>query len=44
LLTYGTSEPNEVCYYPRSGEIKFWGLGAQVKVEPLTYYWDEPES
>jgi uncharacterized cupin superfamily protein len=44
LLTYGTNEPNEICYYPRSRQLKFWGLDAQITAEPLTRYWDDPAS
>jgi uncharacterized cupin superfamily protein len=36
LLTYGTNEPDEVCYYPRSKKLKFWGVGAEITAEPLT--------
>jgi hypothetical protein len=43
LLTYGTNEPNEICYYPRSKQLKFWGVDAQITAEPLTYSWDEPD-
>ncbi|HEU5065182.1 MAG TPA: cupin domain-containing protein [Gaiellaceae bacterium] len=39
LLTYGTNEPNEICYYPRSKLLKFWGVDAQIAAEPLTRYW-----
>jgi uncharacterized cupin superfamily protein len=41
LLTYGTNEPDEVCYYPRSKKLKFWGVDAQIDAEPLTRLWDE---
>ena len=41
LLTYGTNEPNEICYYPRSKQLKFWGVDAQITADPLTRYWDE---
>jgi uncharacterized cupin superfamily protein len=44
LLTYGTNEPNEICYYPRSKQLKFWGVDAQITAEPLTRYWDDPAS
>ena len=27
LLMYGTRDPSEVCYYPRSGKVYFVGLG-----------------
>jgi uncharacterized cupin superfamily protein len=42
LLTYGTNEPNEICYYPRSKLLKFWGVDAQIAAEPLARYWDDP--
>jgi uncharacterized cupin superfamily protein len=41
LLTYGTNEPNEICYYPRSKQLKFWGVDAQITAEPLTPFWDD---
>jgi uncharacterized cupin superfamily protein len=41
LITYGTNDPNEICYYPRSKLLKFWGVDAQITAEPLTRFWDE---
>jgi uncharacterized cupin superfamily protein len=38
-LGYGTREPNDICYYPRSGKIAFWGVGVIGRLEPLDY-WD----
>jgi uncharacterized cupin superfamily protein len=38
-LAYGTREPGDLCYYPRSKKIAFRGLGVIAKVEPLDY-WD----
>ena len=40
LLTYGTNDPNEICWYPRSKQLKFWGVGAQINAEPLERFWD----
>ena len=28
LLAYGTREPNDICFYPRSGKIAFWRASA----------------
>jgi uncharacterized cupin superfamily protein len=39
LLAYGTREPGDLCYYPRSNKISFRGLGVVARVEPLDY-WD----
>jgi uncharacterized cupin superfamily protein len=39
LLMYGTREPSDVCFYPRSGKISFRGLGVITRVERLDY-WD----
>jgi len=40
LLVYGTRDPNDVCYYPRSGKVFFTGLGVIARLgEPLDY-WD----
>ena len=38
-LAYGTREPGDVCYYPRSNKVFFRGLGLIARVEPLDY-WD----
>ena len=40
LLMYGTRDPREVCYYPRSGKVYFIGLGLIVRVSELLDYWD----
>jgi uncharacterized cupin superfamily protein len=39
LLTYGTREPNDICYYPRSGKVFLRGLGVIGRIEQLDY-WD----
>jgi uncharacterized cupin superfamily protein len=38
-LAYGTREPNDLAYYPRSQKIYFRGLGIIARVEHLDY-WD----
>ena len=38
-LAYGTREPGDMCYYPRSNKIAFRGLGIVARVEPVDY-WD----
>ena len=42
LLTYGTREPHDVVYYPRSGKILFPGVGVLGRIEPAGY-WDGEE-
>jgi hypothetical protein len=40
---YGTREPNDLCYYPRSNKVLFGGLGLVARLgEPLEY-WDGEE-
>ncbi len=39
LLAYGTRDPGDLAYYPRSGKISFRGLGVMGRIEPLEY-WD----
>ncbi|MGL6280443.1 MAG: hypothetical protein ACRC50_12925 [Gaiella sp.] len=39
VLAYGTREPNDICFYPRSGKISFRGVGVIGRIEPLGY-WD----
>jgi uncharacterized cupin superfamily protein len=41
-LAYGTREPNDLCYYPRSNKIFFRGLGLIARLEPLDYSDGEP--
>jgi uncharacterized cupin superfamily protein len=41
-LAYGTREPGDVCYYPRSNKIAFRGVGVIGRVAPLDY-WDGEE-
>ncbi|MBV8431199.1 MAG: cupin domain-containing protein [Solirubrobacterales bacterium] len=38
-LAYGTREPADMCFYPRSNKIAFRGLGVIGRIEPLDY-WD----
>ncbi len=38
-LAYGTREPNDICYYPRSNKIYWRGVGLIARLEPLDY-WD----
>jgi uncharacterized cupin superfamily protein len=42
LLTYGTREPNDIVYYPRSGKILLAGVGVIGRLEPAEY-WDGEE-
>ena len=42
-LAYGTREPNDMCYYPRSNKIFFRGLGLIARLEPLEYSDGEPD-
>ena len=42
LLLYGTREPNEICYYPRSKKIAFFGVGVIARIESLDYWDGEP--
>lgn len=43
LLMYGTRDPREVCYYPRSGKVFFIGLGLITRVGEQLDYWDGEE-
>jgi uncharacterized cupin superfamily protein len=37
MLIYGTREPNDKAYFPRSNKIFFRGLGVVARVEPVPY-------
>ncbi len=39
FLAYGTRDPGDLCYYPRSGKIAFRGLDLIGRIERLDY-WD----
>ena len=41
-LAYGTREPNDMCYYPRSNKVFFRGLGVIARLEHLEYGDGEP--
>jgi uncharacterized cupin superfamily protein len=38
-LAYGTREPGDICFYPRSNKLFFRGVGVIVRAEQLDY-WD----
>ena len=42
FLAYGTRDPNDICYYPRSNKIYFRGLGLIARLEDLDYEDGEP--
>ena len=42
-LAYGTREPNDICYYPRSNKIYFRGVGLMTRLEHLSYDDGEPD-
>jgi uncharacterized cupin superfamily protein len=39
FLAYGTREPGDICYYPRSNKVAFRGLGVIGRLDQLDY-WD----
>jgi uncharacterized cupin superfamily protein len=41
-LAYGTREPNDIAYYPRSGKVYFRGVGLMTRLEHLDYWDGEP--
>jgi uncharacterized cupin superfamily protein len=43
LLMYGTREPNDICYYPRSGKVYFVGLGLIARLGEPVDFWDGEE-
>jgi uncharacterized cupin superfamily protein len=40
LLMYGTRDPNDICYYPRSNKINFRGLGLVTRAGERLDYWE----
>jgi uncharacterized cupin superfamily protein len=39
LLGWGTTEPNDICFYPDSGKVFLCGVGVIGRLEPADY-WD----
>jgi uncharacterized cupin superfamily protein len=42
MLIYGTREPNDICWYPRSRKIFWRGVGVIGRIETLDYFDGEP--
>jgi uncharacterized cupin superfamily protein len=42
MLIYGTREPNDICWYPRSRKIYWRGVGVIGRIETLDYFDGEP--
>jgi uncharacterized cupin superfamily protein len=42
MLTYGTRESNDICWYPRSKKIYWRGVGVIGRIEELDYFDGEP--
>jgi uncharacterized cupin superfamily protein len=42
-LAYGTREPSDMCWYPRSNKVAFRGLGVIARLELLAYSDGEPD-
>jgi uncharacterized cupin superfamily protein len=38
FLAYGTREPNDICYYPRSNKFSLRGIGLIGRIQPLDYW------
>jgi uncharacterized cupin superfamily protein len=38
LLLYGTRDPNDIVFYPRSGKVMLRGVGLVGRIEPLDYW------
>jgi uncharacterized cupin superfamily protein len=42
MLIYGTREPNDMAWLPRSRTVQFGGLGIAGHLEPVDRHWGEP--
>ena len=42
-LVYGTREPNDIAYYPRSNKVNFRGIGLIARLDHLEYGDGEPD-
>ncbi len=43
FLAYGTRDPNDITYYPRSNKFFLRGIGLVGRIEPLDYFDGEPD-
>jgi hypothetical protein len=43
MLVYGTRDPNDIAYYPRSNKINFRGVGLIARLDSLQYSDGEQE-
>ncbi len=43
VLAYGTRDPNDITYYPRSGKVALRGVGVIARLEQLGYWDGEDE-
>ena len=43
LLAYGTREPNDIAYYPRSNKVAFRGIKLIGRLDRLDYFDGEPD-
>jgi uncharacterized cupin superfamily protein len=43
LLMYGTRDPNDICYYPRSRKVYFVGVGVVARLGEQLEYWEGEE-
>jgi uncharacterized cupin superfamily protein len=41
LLMYGTRDPGDICFYPRSVKVMLRGVGLVGRIEPLDYWHGE---
>jgi uncharacterized cupin superfamily protein len=42
VLMYGTRDPNDICFYPRSNKVSLRGVGVIARLEHLDYWDGEP--
>ncbi len=40
VLMYGTRDPNDICFYPRSGKVYLTGVGVIARLGESLDYWD----
>jgi uncharacterized cupin superfamily protein len=40
LLMYGTRDPNDICFFPRSGKVYLRGVGVIARLGESLDYWD----
>jgi hypothetical protein len=43
LLAFGSRDPDDIAFFPRSGKVSLRGIGLRFRVDRLDYWDGEPD-